>query len=338
MDKKRVIYFDVLNIFATLGVIFLHCNGLAHTYSNTLAWKQALAVEVFYYWPVPVFFMLSGATLMNYRKRYSTKEFFKKRFFRTVIPFLVWSLISAAVKSINPLDIGEKAFISRIFGTSIENVYWFFIPLFSVYLAMPVISLLKDNRKILWYMVICSFLLNSLLPPIFGYIGIQWNWSLQMITMGGYLFFAVLGYLLATCEFSKKQRIIIYLVGLFGALLRYFATIILSMRDGQINKTFFSYTAYYSVFLAVAVFVLFKNLPIIEKLGANEKAAKIIKNVSGYSFGIYLIHMIIRNMLGSYLPTNCWEWRIFAPFAIYLIALFAVFLMKKIPVIKHIVP
>ena len=80
--SKHILYYDLLNICACLCVIFLHCNGIAHFYSNTLAWKQALLVEVGAYWAVPIFFMLSGATLMNYRKRYSTKEFFKKRFFR----------------------------------------------------------------------------------------------------------------------------------------------------------------------------------------------------------------------------------------------------------------
>ena len=131
--KKRVLYFDILNICATLGVVFLHTNGIAHTYSNTADWFQALAIEVLFYWPVPIFFMLSGATLMNYRSRYTTAEFFKKRFMRTVIPFVVWTLLTAAVKRINPLVIGEKDFINRCFNTSIENVYWFFIPLFAIY-------------------------------------------------------------------------------------------------------------------------------------------------------------------------------------------------------------
>ena len=42
--KDRVVYFDVLNIAAIFGVIMLHCNGFAHTYSDTLAWYQALLV------------------------------------------------------------------------------------------------------------------------------------------------------------------------------------------------------------------------------------------------------------------------------------------------------
>ncbi len=33
-------------------------------------------LEVSFYWAVPVFFMLTGVTLLDYRKRYSTKVFY----------------------------------------------------------------------------------------------------------------------------------------------------------------------------------------------------------------------------------------------------------------------
>ena len=64
MQKKRVLYFDVLNILACIAVISLHHNGVVHTYSNSWTWKTALIVETGAYWAVPVFLMLSGATLM----------------------------------------------------------------------------------------------------------------------------------------------------------------------------------------------------------------------------------------------------------------------------------
>ena len=338
--KKRVLYFDMLNICATLGVVFLHTNGIAHTYSNTAAWFQALAIEVLFYWPVPIFFMLSGATLMNYRSRYTTAEFFKKRFIRTVIPFVVWTLLTAAVKRINPLVIGEKDFINRCFNTSIENVYWFFIPLFAIYIAMPVISRLKDERGTLWYMFGSAFLLNSFLPFLFSFVGLKWNYSLSMPVVGGCLLFAILGYLLATTEFDIKKRIVTYCLGIFGILLRYTATVFLSVRDGVINKTFFGYSEFFSVFLAVAVFVLFKESKIIKKLENNKKAARIISKLSGCSFGVYLIHMFILRLFLRILPLSYqgFVFRLAGPVIIYLIAVSVVFVLKKIPVIKYIVP
>ncbi len=338
--KRRVLYYDVLNILATLGVIFLHCNGKAHVYSNTFGWYQALAVEVLVYWPVPIFFMLSGATLMGYRERYTTKEFFKKRFVRTFIPFVIWTLLSAWDKNINPLEIGFRKFINSCFGTSIENVYWFFIPLFAVYLAMPGMSLLKNHRNTLWYLAGSAFLLNSLFPPIFNYIGLRWNSSLTVSMVGGYLLFAILGYLFATEEFSRRKRIIFYVLGVFGAVLRYGMTVYLSVRDGAINKTFFSYIEYYSVFLAIAVFMFFKNSKFIKKFELNKRVADIISRISGCSFGVYLMHMFIIRYLLKVLPKSYLgvEWRLFAPFVVYAIAVLLTFILKKLPILKHIVP
>ena len=71
MFQKRVLYFDILNIFACFSVICLHHNSIVHSFMGDTAWKQALIVEVLFYWAVPVFLMLSGANLMNYRERYT---------------------------------------------------------------------------------------------------------------------------------------------------------------------------------------------------------------------------------------------------------------------------
>lgn len=79
-QKKRLLYIDILNIIACMCVIFMHCNGIAHQYSDTTAWRQSMVIETIAYWAVPVYFMISGATLMDYRDKYLTRVFFKKRF------------------------------------------------------------------------------------------------------------------------------------------------------------------------------------------------------------------------------------------------------------------
>ncbi len=338
MAKKRVAYFDILNIIAALCVIFLHCNGTSFNYADTLAWKQALLVEVTMYWPVPIFLMLSGANLIGYRKRYTTKEFFIKRFTRTLIPFVIWTLIVAVEKRINPFSIGIRTFLSRAFSCSIENVYWFFIPLFAVYLSMPVLSLLKDNKKVLWYMAGGSFVLQSVLPALCSYVGITYNYSLSMLTAGGVLIFPILGHLLVTTDFKKWQRIVFYVLAVLAAALRYFGTWYLSARDGALNKTFYGYTGYCSILLACGVFLFFRYFKPFEKLAENEKACKFLSTLSGCSFGVYLSHMTIYRVLNDFIQENTWEWRLLVPFLIYGIAVAFTFILKKIPVLKHIVP
>lgn len=338
MEKKRVIYFDVLNILAALAVVFLHANSMVHSFSDTVAWRQALSVEVLCYWAVPIFFMLSGANLMNYRERYTTGEFFKKRFIRILIPFILWTFIYAVAHKVNPLEIGFREFINRCFNTQIMTTFWFFIPMLAIYLAMPVISLLKENKEILWYMVGLSFVLSSFLPQIFRYIGLAWNYSFSPLTVGGFLIYTILGYLLAGSEFTRYKRMIIYALGLFAVLLRYFATIHLSVRDGVLNNTFFDYLQYHSVFLAVAVFVFFKNSHVIAYMATKPRLVGFLKNLSGLSFGIYLIHYLVIYVLQDHIDVTSYVWRLAVPLLIYVLSAIIIFVLKKIPLIKLLVP
>lgn len=78
MENKRVVYFDILNIIAMIAVVSMHCNGIVHNNPNIRAWNTSLIVECICYWAVPVFCMLSGATLLNYRKNMILKPFLKR--------------------------------------------------------------------------------------------------------------------------------------------------------------------------------------------------------------------------------------------------------------------
>ena len=188
--RKRVLYFDALNIAACFAVLVMHFNGLVHSYAPTAAWAQALVGECISYWAVPVFFMLSGATLMEYRRRYDTATFLKKRVARTVVPFVAWSLIILVWKVVTGQlepPVGPRSLISMIINTQIIDIYWFFIPLFAIYLCMPVLSCLADGKhdRVLWYAVACAFITSSVLPCLCTLVGITYNASFMFPTALG---------------------------------------------------------------------------------------------------------------------------------------------------------
>lgn len=68
---------DVMNIAACIAVVALHVNGGIWSFTRNLNWAIMLITECVCYGAVPVFFMITGATLLDYRLRYSTKVFFK---------------------------------------------------------------------------------------------------------------------------------------------------------------------------------------------------------------------------------------------------------------------
>lgn len=137
MEKKvnRINYISILSGVSCFAVVMLHSNGAFWTFSKDRYWMSANFIECFMYFAVPIFFMISGVTLINYRDKYSTKDFFDKRIKKPVIPFIVWSIIGVIYQTCAggmKLDFsvhGFKSIIGSIMNTNVIGVYWFFIPL-----------------------------------------------------------------------------------------------------------------------------------------------------------------------------------------------------------------
>lgn len=342
--SKRILYFDVLNVAACLAVIIMHFNGLVHAFSPSSDWLQALFAECVCYWAVPIFFMLSGANLLTYRERYSTKEFLYKRFVKTVIPFLAWSALALIWKVQTgqmQAPAGPRSFIDMVINTQIIDVYWFFIPLFSMYLSFPVLSFLCDGKHddVLWYSGATGCILISVLPSVSAFLGISFNSSLTLPILSGNLLFAVLGYLIKNHEFSAYQRYLIYFLGVMGFAVRYFSTAYCSFAQGELYTVFWGVTNFPCMLLSVAVFVFCKYAH-WDRLFTTPRRVKALKSLSGCSFGIYLIHMIVFYylLIITGLDGGRLVWRTVFPFICYFVCAALVFFLKKIPLAKWIVP
>lgn len=342
VSNKRILYIDILNILAILAVIALHHNGIAHTFKNTIAWKTSLFAECLFYWAVPLFLMLTGATLMTYRKKYDTKTFFKKRITKTFIPFLVWScfmiLWRIVLGDLKVEDFSIHYVLNLFLTNQSQSVYYFMYLIFGVYLTLPLISHLADSkyRKTLWYAVFVFFIFNATLPPVCSIFHLTYdnNFSLK-ISYG--VFYAILGYLLSIEKISKKHRIVIYIFGVSSMLLRYFYTLYFSLESQKLVKTLFGYGQFHSILLVAMVFLFIKNIN-FNFIG--EKASQFISKVSSCSFGIFLIHMTIMHYEKRilHLSGSSILWRTGCVFITYFLSLSIIYMMKKIPIVKKIVP
>ena len=342
MPKKRIVYFDLLNIAACLAMIFLHCNSMVHTYVPGKNWMLALAIEVAFFWAVPVFLMLSGANLMRYRDRYDTKTFLKKRFVRTFVPFIFWSVaLYIWYYGRGASDaFGIAQFYELFMTNGIESVYWFFFPLFALYLAMPALSLLADHKRVLLYLAVTAFVLQSCAAPISQMLGLSWNGYISQPMVTTFILYAIIGYLVSTTDISKRGRMVIYVCGIAALIFRYAYIYITSSTAGTINRILFDCTYFTAVMPALALFVWFKyhNFDAIEK---SPRATSVLARLSGCTLGVYLMHyVILRSVVFETLaiPATSIALRIIGPFVLYAICVCITLIIKKIPVLKYIVP
>lgn len=349
-NKKYILYFDLLNIFACFAVVALHVNGAVHTFAKTRNWVSCMFIEALFYFAVPVFFMLTGATLMNYRKRYDTGAFFKKRIFKTLVPFIIWSIIGICwsvfyTKGMKISDINTPAkFISAVINCKGMGIYWFFPALFSVYLTIPLFSLVDEDKRIgkkgiFTYLILVYIVLNVLLPFVCRLTGIQWNSALNAVSCGGYVVWFLIGYLLANTDINKKFRILIYILGLIGFFMYFYLTVQNSFKTGRFDKTYAGYMNIPAIFMGTAVFVLFKygKWNLIDK---HKKAVRFVRNLSSASFGVYLIHYYLKDFSIRHfdIDPRSTLYRIVGTFIIYGLSVIIVRVIQKIPVIRKMVP
>lgn len=343
MENKR--HLTLLSVVSCLAVIFLHTNSRFWEFSWNFDWISALIIETVFYFAVPSFFMISGATLINYRDRYDTKTFIKKRLVRTVIPYLLWSFIyffiGLATGAYALADISFRWFVSGILTNRFCDVFWFFTTIIACYLCIPLLSLIpKEHRiKIYCYTVAIGVITVSLLPLVCQLSGISYNTNLTLPLIGnGYIMFMLIGYVLSETELSPKIRVVIYLLGLTGLLLHAVGTAAFSYEAGSIDSTFKGYTNIPSVLYATAVFVFFKYLPNGKVTGVIHKAAA---RISSATLGIYLIHMILIDTVirkSTDINYNHILFRTFGAIGIFAVCALTVKLVQKIPILKKIFP
>lgn len=328
--KERVAYYDVLNVISCFGVICLHSNGMIHTFMKDDIWWLRVLIEVCFYFAVPVFFMLSGATLLNYRERYSTSEFYKKRLQRTVIPYLFWSITFYCLYMIEHGACSWKEIINGLtMGQIPYTFYWFFIPLFMIYLFMPFLTLMVKQLNKKQLLILCTLLivLQSFIPTLYLLLGIDLQFQLPI---GGFITFTLLGYLLSISNYESNGKCFIWILlcSLASLIIRY---LIIFDADEK-PYGLFSYFGIYSILPSIAIFM------VVKRMVQHRTVHNIWRFLAKRSFGVYLLHFFIICVLRKYIPYTNLLFITFGTFIVYLLAVFITYTLQKNRYIKHIIP
>lgn len=162
---------DVLNVAAILAVIFLHTSQTVFNYRADNRWLISVFTQILFIWAVPIFFMLSGANLLNYDQRYSTKIFLKKRFFRVVVPFIFWSIVWYLYNTIvQRQDLSIVHFLNDFMYGKIAPSFWFFYDIIAFYLAVPFLAKLfiVANKNRVEYLIFLMISIQAVVMYLLG--------------------------------------------------------------------------------------------------------------------------------------------------------------------------
>ena len=311
MNKRRFI--DVMTVVSCLAVVMLHTNNvfLQHP-SGVLLWKTAFWHELFIF-GAPAFFMISGATLMEYRERYDTLTFFKKRFRRAVVPFVLWSLIAFGVHAImaGGTSLKELALLPlKICSCDYLSIYWFFMAIFMGYLFMPVMSLMAGRMKLIAYVLSVWFAIESLYPFVFHNLGLSTCSRLSFPFVGGAVFYMLLGYWLFKAEFGRRTRLFIYAlgVGVFGLCFCRDVFHLPRLAGG-------GYWSPLCIIYSAAVFLWLRNRDYSRMF---KWLSAVIDWIKPHTLAIYLMHGFVTDIAAPALnlPIGAFWYRMILPFVL----------------------
>ncbi|WP_028546416.1 acyltransferase [Paenibacillus taiwanensis] len=307
-QNKRIVYVDILRILSIAAVIILHITADLLTRTNdfnTGSWWISNLFNSVSRFAVPVFFMISGAMILRVEIK-SYKDFYIKRVVPLLIPLFTWSLIYDLYNQYyilkSNMGIGEFIvdFGYRLLTDRNYVHLWFLYAIIAIYATVPLISKLvkvcsqKDIRYylLLWFIVsvVYRFISDVVFRLTDQYINIP---ILNIPFFTGFLGYFILGYYLFNFDLPDKWKNILYNLGIVSFFLTPVATYFASLHSGVLDEMFYGNYSITTFFMAVGMFVFFKEKEPAISEKTNHKVKKMISSLSKASFSIYLIHLLV---------------------------------------------
>ncbi|MFP7176823.1 acyltransferase [Priestia filamentosa] len=343
---NRSLYIDWLRILATIAVVTIH---LAY---ETLAvnlhdqhlsnWLTGNLFDSMSRFAVPVFVMISGALLLNDKRELTYKFFFQRRFNKVLIPFIGWSAIYYVYEvHEGNFQLSISDFIELILSNSISVHLWFMYMILAMYIVTPLLKIFVKHasKKDILYCLSLWFLVAVLLRILNQYF--ELSFYIELNYTANYVGYFILGYYLSHYEIPIKWRRMSYIgivIGLFSTFVgTYLATL---QTKGVLNEFWYEDQSPNVLLVSIGLFIFFRY-----QLTKREmKIPYLAQLINTSSFGIYLIHiLVIRVLYDSVIMKLFLNLHAFIAIPISILIVVCIssitdFIIKKIPVVKKLVP
>lgn len=354
---KKYLYIEIMRIVAVFFVIFNHTGNkgffLFSQYPiGGIPFWLYLIVSVFCKFSVPLFFMISGALLLE--KEESLTVLWRKRIFRMICTLLLISIVYyCEMLRADSEMINIKQFIQILYSGKHKYHLGFLYTYIVFLITLPFIRCMVREMKThhFYYMIISALFMCGVLPVgeylIWkGHYTIVWEvkslWLVHTVVL-----YPCLGYF---CQYiinlEKNRNILFYIwaVNILGIALSCFMTYYKGQYTGVLSET--ESQTFHSSFVilnAMAVYLSFKY--IFQYWHCLPQSEKIILSIGKCTFGIYLIHpMIMGNKFIKTLFLNLIEKGVnhmvavcVYCFVIMLISYIIVFIIRKMPILNALI-
>ncbi|MBQ6421443.1 MAG: acyltransferase family protein [Clostridia bacterium] len=292
----RILYLDALRVLACFFVVLLHAASqrMLDVPVTSAEWNAMNIYDSLSRWGVPVFVMISGALLLDPRRKMDLRRFYTKNLVRIAAAFLFWSAGYAVLDYLDGIRLRTVAF-NFITG---HIHLWYLYMIAGLYLIVPLLRKLTESKRLTAFFLALWFLFSVLLPTfrffvsLYGDLYARWvdvvSDYIGLHFVVGYSGYFILGHFLCTQEIKKSGRILLYILGVLGVTATAVLARLISLKRGYMDTTFYDFFFIGVMVPSIALFVLMKQLaPVFEK----KAFCRCLSTLSKCSFGIYLVHI-----------------------------------------------
>lgn len=347
-DKSRIIYFDWLRIISAFFVVMIHVSA-QYWYDievSTSKWQFMSAYDIIGMAGVPVFFMLSGALMLDDSRKTDFKKTLRK-VLSMIIIYHFWLLFYNLFSYV----IGEKAFsdfsLKEVLYLVLngQGIYhlWFLPELTLLYLISPLLKEVFKEKRFCEYYLILYLIFGIIIPSIFlfdvpfktTFDSLYRRSSLEMLT--GYIGYFVAGHYIhrfVNIRNTTKTRLLLLLTAIIGYAITISVNAFDAITKGSASTLANTPLDFSEFITAVSIFSLFKllNKPVLDK------SASLVLYLSGLTFGIYLMHplviMIFMKLgMNTLMPHTCIMIPVFTLLIFGITALLTA-IIQKLPILR----
>lgn len=328
ISSQRNFGLDLLRVVACYLVIQVHAGEFFYISENGTVISGADSFWVNLYnsvgrAAVPLFVMLTGFFLLPVKGNMT--RFFRKRFTRVLIPFVVWCVLYAFYQFFTgQVDIQTACVnvlkIAVNFGTEVGHL-WYVYMLIGLYLFAPIISpwIETASRKavvfflLIWAVTLFLPYIHLIFSEVWGEC--FWNPTPMLYYFTGFLGYAVLGYYIKKYWNSPQKwnfpvGLILLTVGYFITYLGFFKRFNTMELVSDVELTW-GYGTINVAMMGLGLFLIFKNIKINNP---DSPVVRMITDISLKSYGIYLLHIMLLNFFYTYMDLYLSEAACFIPF------------------------
>ena len=337
--SDRLYYFDCLRIFALIIVIFVHtaAQKWLEVDVRSFEWNVFNLYDGLARGGSAIFVMISGALFLGRDRPLGT--IYRKHLLRVVIAFAFWSAVYTVVERARGIealyDWGKGAEVSVTwFQHFMRGHYhmWFLYMIAGIYLIVPLLRKIVETDFLRNYFLLLAVVFAVAIPQAVFVIGLcseEWG------TFAGEIFrkfdvhlvlgnsgYFVLGYALNRANPSQRTKRAVYALGLLGAAATVLLAMALSLHKGKPDVTFYGNFTFNVLIKCVAVFLFAKERWGLA--GASDRTKALVRMLSGYTFGAYLVHALVMEEMDRLFDFNTFSFNPLLSIPVIVAVVFAV--------------